>query len=516
MPIELFGFSFGRKNANQLASTDSVGGIDVNKNVSFVPPADDDGAAIISGGGHFGQYLDLDGSIKNEADMISKYRSMSLHPEIEQSVEDIINESIVHENRKQAVNLILDETDFSSNIQKKIEEEFSNILHLLNFKNKGTEIYRRWYIDGRLYFHIIVDQKSTKKGIVEIRPVDAMKMKKMKEVQKAKTKNDVDVITDVKEYYIYMDNTYAARMGGSMPLITQQQVTGVRIAPEAICHVNSGLFDHENKRIIGYLHKAIKPLNQLRMVEDAVVIYRISRAPERRIFYIDVGSLPKTKAEQYLRDIMNKYRHKLVYDVNTGEMRDDKRHMSMLEDFWLPRREGGRGTEISTLDGGQNLGEMEDVEYFKKKLFRSLNVPVSRMESETGFNLGKSTEITRDEVKFSKFIDKLRSKFSDMFIQLLKTQLILKGIITEDDWSKNVQSIYFDYNRDSYFTELKNSEILKERLDILREMDEYTGKYYSKEYVRKNVLHQSELEIEEMDKQIEKEKAEEPQEEDDF
>ena len=516
MPIELFGFSFGRKKANQLASTDSVGGIDVNKNVSFVPPADDDGAAIISGGGHFGQYLDLDGSIKNEADMISKYRSMSLHPEIEQSVEDIINESIVHENRKQAVNLILDETDFSSNIQKKIEEEFSNILHLLNFKNKGTEIYRRWYIDGRLYFHIIVDQKSTKKGIVEIRPVDAMKMKKMKEVQKAKTKNDVDVITDVKEYYIYMDNTYAARMGGSMPLITQQQVTGVRIAPEAICHVNSGLFDHENKRIIGYLHKAIKPLNQLRMVEDAVVIYRISRAPERRIFYIDVGSLPKTKAEQYLRDIMNKYRHKLVYDVNTGEMRDDKRHMSMLEDFWLPRREGGRGTEISTLDGGQNLGEMEDVEYFKKKLFRSLNVPVSRMESETGFNLGKSTEITRDEVKFSKFIDKLRSKFSDMFIQLLKTQLILKGIITEDDWSKNVQSIYFDYNRDSYFTELKNSEILKERLDILREMDEYTGKYYSKEYVRKNVLHQSELEIEEMDKQIEKEKAEEPQEEDDF
>ena len=515
MPIELFGFSFGRKKDSQLSSTDSIGGIQKN-NISFVPPDMDDGAAVISGGGHYGQYLDLDGSVKNEADMILKYRSMSLHPEIEQSVEDILNESIVHENRKQAVSLILDETEFSSAIQKKIEEEFSNLLHLLNFKNRGTEIFRRWYIDGRLYFHIIVDPSSTKKGIVEIRPVDSVKMKKMKEVEKAKTKNDVEVITKVKEYYIYMDNTYASKYSGSMPLVTSQQVTGVKIAPEAICHITSGLYDYENKRVIGYLHKAIKPLNQLRMVEDAVVIYRISRAPERRIFYIDVGSLPKTKAEQYLRDIMNKYRQKLVYDVNTGEMRDDKRHMSMLEDFWLPRREGGRGTEISTLDGGQNLGEMEDVEYFKKKLFRSLNVPVSRMESETGFNLGKSTEITRDEVKFSKFIDKLRSKFSEMFIQLLKTQLILKGIITEEDWAKNVQSIYFNYNRDSYFTELKNSEILKERLDILREMDEYTGKYFSKDYVRKNVLQQSELEIEEINKQIDKEKSEEPNEEDDF
>jgi len=375
---------------------------------------------------------------------------------------------------------------------------------LLNFANKGYEIFRRWYIDGRLYYHIIVDPAATKKGIKELRAVDAVKIKKIKKIDKIKDpRTQVPVVTKVEDFYIYYDKAYMDRYGGGgLSVVNNQGIDGIKIAKEAICYVPSGMYDFENKRVTGYLQKAIKPLNQLRMIEDAVVIYRISRAPERRIFYLDVGSLPKTKAEQYLREIMNKYRNKLVYDASTGELKDDKKHMTMLEDFWLPRREGGRGTEISTLDGGQNLGEMEDVEYFKKKLYRALNVPVTRLEPDSGFNMGRASEITRDELKFSKFVDKLRSAFSQLFINLLKTQVILKGIMREEEWRALEQDIRFDYIRDSYFTELKNAEMMKERLEILQQMEEFIGTYYSRDFVRKNVLRQTEEEIKEMEAQI--------------
>ena len=355
-----------------------------------------------------------------------------------------------------------------------------------------------------MYYHIIVDPAATKKGIKELRAIDAVKIKKIKKIDKVKDPStQVPVVTKVEDFYIYYDKAYMDRYGGGgLSVVNNQGIDGIKIAKEAICYVPSGMYDFENKRVTGYLQKAIKPLNQLRMIEDAVVIYRISRAPERRIFYIDVGSLPKTKAEQYLREIMNKYRNKLVYDASTGELKDDKKHMTMLEDFWLPRREGGRGTEISTLDGGQNLGEMEDVEYFKKKLYRALNVPVTRLEPDSGFNMGRASEITRDELKFSKFVDKLRSAFSQLFINLLKTQVILKGIMREEEWRALEQDIRFDYIRDSYFTELKNAEMMKERLEILQQMEEFIGTYYSRDFVRKNVLRQTEEEIKDMDAQI--------------
>ena len=454
--------------------------------------------------GHFGQYLDLDGSVRNDAEMIIKYRSMTAHAEIEMAMEDILNEAIVYELDYPAVKLRLDQSNLTDTIKDKVTEEFNTILRLLNFANKGYEIFRRWYIDGRLYYHIIVDPAATKKGIKELRAVDAVKIKKIKKIDKIKDPStQVPIVTKVEDFYIYYDKAYMDRYGGGgMSVVNNQGIDGIKIAKEAICYVPSGMYDFENKRVTGYLQKAIKPLNQLRMIEDAVVIYRISRAPERRIFYIDVGSLPKTKAEQYLREIMNKYRNKLVYDASTGELKDDKKHMTMLEDFWLPRREGGRGTEISTLDGGQNLGEMEDVEYFKKKLYRALNVPVTRLEPDSGFNMGRASEITRDELKFSKFVDKLRSAFSQLFISLLKTQVILKGIMREEEWRALEQDIRFDYIRDSYFTELKNAEMMKERLEILQQMEEFIGTYYSRDFVRKNVLRQTEEEIKDMEAQI--------------
>ena len=419
MMAELFGFQFGRK---QKQAKEEV--------VSFVPKDHDDGAITLETGGFFGHYMDLDGRVKNDIQLVHKYREMALHPECELAIDDIINESIINDDNKQPVDINLDEVSYSASVKKRISEEFDVVLGMLNFKKKGYEIFRHWYIDSRLYYHII-PHKDVKKGIAEVRRIDPTHIRKIREVKKDQRVNKeqpITIVKDTDEFYIYNDKD--AKFGSA----PQAELRGLKISPDAINYVHSGLFDSSNKRVIGYLHKAIKPLNQLRMIEDAVVIYRISRAPERRIFYIDVGSLPKNKAEQYLRDIMNRYKNKLVYDANTGEIRDDKKHMSMLEDYWLPRRDGGRGTEISTLDGGQNLGEMEDVEYFKKKLYRSLNVPVTRLEADNGFNMGRASEINRDELKFNKFVRKLQSQFSVLFNNFLKVQLIAKGIIKAEEW----------------------------------------------------------------------------------
>jgi hypothetical protein len=497
MPIELFGFSLGKKGKTSPQATQSQSGGD--KAQSFVSPDFDDGAIEIAGGegGFYGTYLDVEGAIKNDIQLINKYRDMSLHPECEIAVDDIVNESIVYDETKKPVEINLDLLELSDSIKYKIETEFDNCLRLLDFGNRGYELFRRWYIDGKLYHHIILHDQS-KKGILELRPIDATKIRKIRQVQKKLQQHGiakVDLVDKVEEFYMYTDTD-------KNPSSTE----GIKVALDAVSYIHSGLYDRTGKRVIGYLQKAIKPLNQLRMIEDAVVIYRISRAPERRIFYIDVGNLPKNKAEQYLKDIMNRYRNKLVYDASTGEIRDDKRHMSMLEDYWLPRREGGRGTEIATLDGGQNLGEMEDVEYFKKKLYKSLNVPSTRLEADNGFNMGRSAEITRDEVKFSKFVYRLKRKFSELFLSLLRVQLVLKGVITEEDWQSIVQDIDFDFKKDSFYAELKEAEILKERMDVLNSMDEYIGKYYSVEYIRKNVLKQSDIDREEIDKQIKLEK----------
>ncbi|HIJ10521.1 TPA: portal protein [Candidatus Woesearchaeota archaeon] len=493
---EFFGFSFGRKKDANKVGIEST----VRKPVSFVPPDYDDGATTIEAGNFFGQYVDFDGNIRNDIELIKKYREMSLHAEVDSAIDDIINESIVQDDIKRTVQMDLDLVDLSDTVKESMQDEFNKILKLLHFSVRGYEIFRKWYIDGKMYFHIVIDPKKKKQGIQELRPVDATTIRKIRKVEKEMGNDGIKVIKDVEEFFVYTDQDRDDRLGGV------DAVEGIKINTDSIIYVHSGMYDVDKKRVFGNLQKIIKPLNQLRMIEDAVVIYRISRAPERRIFYIDVGSLPKNKAEQYLRDIMNRYRNKLVYDVNTGEIRDDKRHMSMLEDFWLPRREGGRGTEIDTLQGGENLGEMEDVEYFKKKLYRALNVPISRLEADNGFNMGRSSEITRDELKFFKFIEKQRTKFSELFLQALRVQLVLRGIMKEDEWEKIKDDVKFEYARDSYFTELKNNEILNERMNLLGQMNEHIGKYYSLEWIRKNVLNQTEEEIKEMDAQIENER----------
>ena len=504
MAIDIFGFSIGRKGkaAPSLQAVED----EKKKAKSFAPPDYDDGAITLAGGGYSSSYIDFEGTLKTEMDIIQKYRDMASHAEIEQAIEDISNDSIVYDDKKQSVDIMLDEVDLPDSIKSKMQTEFDEILRLLNFKNKGYEIFRRWYIDGRLYYHIILDEEQSKKGIIEMRPIDSLKIRKVRKINKKPSNGpgfQTEVVDSVEEFYVY--NEHLVSSSAINPIVPS--VEGVKVSLDSISYTHSGLYDAGRKRVLGHLHKAIKPLNQLRMIEDAVIIYRISRAPERRIFYVDVGNLPKNKAEQYLRDIMNRYRNKLVYDSSTGEIRDDKRHMSMLEDFWMPRREGGRGTEISTLDGGQNLGEMEDVEYFKKKLYRSLGIPVSRLESENGFNMGRSAEITRDELKFFKFIGRVRNKFAELFLNALRVQLVIKGIMTKDDWNRINQDINFDWTKDSYFTELKENEILKDRLEALQTMDEYIGKYYSVEYIRKNVLRQTEEEMKNIDSQIKQEKS---------
>ena len=480
---EFFGFEISRKK-----------GKDEKLLPSFVAPkTDDDGAGVIQAGGHFGAYIDIDGDkAKGDADLIHKYRDIATQPECDAAIEDIINEAIVGDHDEAPINIVLDELEVSDKIKEMVKQEFDHLLKLLGFNQYSHDIFRKWYVDGRLPYHIIVDPKNEKLGIKELRYVDPAKLRKVKEVEEEDDpKTGAKVIKKVDEFFLYQDTA----MG--------KYNQGVKIYPDAIAYCTSGMMDAKRKRIVSYLQKALKPVNQLRMMEDSLVIYRISRAPERRIFYIDVGNLPKGKAEDYLRGIMNQYRNKLVYDAKTGDIRDDKKHMSMLEDFFLPRREGGRGTEISTLPGGENLGQIDDIIYFQKKLYRSLNVPINRLEQEAQFSLGRTTEITRDEVKFKKFIDRLRKRFSDLFYQLLKTQLLLKGIITKEDWNEWKETITFDYIEDNYFSELKQSEMIRERFEMMSTVQDYIGKYVSHEWAIKNILRFNDDEIKDMATQIE-------------
>ena len=485
---ELFGFKFERAK-------------DSDSQDKFTEPSSDDGTLEVAGGGFYGQLLDTDGRQRTEADLIRRYRDIAQQPECDSAIEDIINEGIVSNERDQAVDIVLDRIMYTKKIKDRIREEFDTVLQLLDFETKGHDIFRRWYVDGRIYYHKVIDQKNPRQGIQELRYIEPGKIRKVKETEKKiKPGTSVEHIQTKNEYYLY--NTGGLKSGTT---------EGIKIAPDSITYVPSGLIDQNKGHVLSYLHKAIKPVNQLRMIEDALVIYRISRAPERRIFYIDVGNLPKIKAEQYLKDVMSRYRNKLVYDASTGEIRDDRNHMSMLEDFWLPRREGGRGTEITTLPGGSNLGEIDDIQYFKNKLFRSLNVPVSRMEAESGFSLGRSTEITRDELKFTKFVQRLRKKFVPLFTDILKTQLVLKGVITLEDWKKLKQHIQYDFLQDGHFAELKKAELMEDRINALGSIESYIGTFFSKEWVQKNVLNLNDGEIEDMQKQMNREAGLDPE-----
>ena len=466
---------------------------------SFTSPSADDGTIDIAGGGFFGQILDQDGRERTDIDLIRRYRDIAQQAECDMAIEDIVNEGIVSNEDDIPVQVTLDRLPFTDKIKRKIRHEFLEVLRLLHFESKGHDIFRRWYVDGRIYFHKIIDTKDPSKGILELRYIDPTKIKKVRQVKKkTNNKTGVDMVEKTDEYFLYNEKGInSAGMGGSN--------SGIKIAPDAICYTPSGMLDGNSGRVLSHLHKAIKPVNQLRMIEDALVIYRISRAPERRIFYIDVGNLPKVKAEQYLKDVMNRYRNKLVYDASTGEIRDDRNHMSMLEDFWLPRREGGRGTEITTLPGGSNLGEIDDIIYFQKKLYKSLNVPISRMDSENGFSLGRSTEITRDELKFTKFVQRIRKKFTPLFTDILKTQLLLKGVIAADDWPLMQEHIQYDFLQDGHFAELKDAELLENRINTLESIQSYIGTFFSKEYVLKKVLRMNDAEIDEMQDQIRRE-----------
>jgi hypothetical protein len=483
---------------------------DDNAPESFAPPVQDDGAVVISEGGMFGTYVDMDGTAKTEAELVSRYREMAGQPEVEAAVDDIVNEAISGDHQD-IVNINMDDVEgLSQNIKDKVAEEFEEALSLLNFKSMSYDVFRRWYIDGRLYYHAIIDENNPRRGLTELRYIDPRKIRKVKEVKKAQQGKDNFPVTSIKnEYYLYNEKGFLAKGSWSGSSSTK----GLKIAKDSIIHCTSGLMDTNNQMVLSYLHKAIKPLNQLRTLEDASVIYRISRAPERRIFYIDVGNLPRQKAEQYIRDMMVKHKNRLVYDGSTGEIRDDRKFMTMMEDYWLPRREGGRGTEITTLPGGQNLGEMDDILYFQKKLYKSLNVPVSRLEQETGFSIGRSAEISRDEVKFQKFVDRLRNKFAyTLFNSIMEKQVVLKNIMTIEDWNDVKDSILYEFKKDNHFSELLNNEILRERVQTVRDMDEYVGKYFSAEYVRKNVLMQTDDEIEEIDRQNQEVADEENQE----
>ena len=484
--------------------------------VSPVAPNDEDGVDHYASSGFFGSYVDIEGVYRTEYELIKRYREMALHPEADSAIEDIVNEAIVSDSNDSPVQIELSNLNASDGIKKKIRSEFKYILDLLDFGKKSHEIYRNWYIDGRIFYHKVIDLKNPQEGIQDLRYIDAMKMRYVRQEKKQEkdkyinlnsTANSQDPMgfkwPELEEYFIY--NPKQQYPTGNINATGAS--TGIKLAKDAVTYCTSGLVDRNKGNTLSYLHKSIKSLNQLRMIEDSLVIYRLSRAPERRIFYIDVGNLPKVKAEQYLRDVMMRYRNKLVYDANTGEIRDDKKYMAMLEDFWLPRREGGRGTEISTLPGGQNLGEITDIEYFKKKLYRSLNVPPSRMDGEGGFNLGRSSEILRDELKFTKFVARLRKRFSKMFDDMLRTQLILKNICTPEDWEIMSEHIQYDFLYDNHFTELKNSELLNERLNSVATAEPYVGRFFSQDYVRRNILHQTDDEIIEQDKLIEKEIA---------
>ena len=479
--FKLFGFEITRAKDNKAIK-------------SIVPPRDDDGAGYVtatSAGSHYGHYINMEGDdSKDQAQLILKYRGSAYQPEADAAIEDIVNEAITAAENKPSVALNVDNVPVSASVKKTMFEEFENIFNMLNFKELGHDIFRRWYIDGRIYHHLIVDENNPTAGIQEIRYIDTVKIRKVKQVKKKKDPISGATLVDrVNEFYIYQEKP------GS-------QASGVKLTLDSVSYCTSGLLDEHRKKIISYLHKALKPITQLRMMEDSLVIYRLARAPERRMFYIDVGNLPRGKAEQYMKDIMAKYRNKLVYDAKTGEIRDDRKHMSMLEDFWLPRREGGRGTEISTLPGGENLGQIEDIIYFQKRLYRSLNVPMNRLEQEQQFSLGRATEISRDELKFQKFIDRLRNRFANLFYDILKKQLILKNVITEDDWNSWKNKVTVDFLRDNHFAELKEAELLRERIQSLDQITNYVGEYFSKEWVQKNVLLFDDETIDNMNKEI--------------
>jgi len=476
--FKLFGFEIKRASDE-----------DPKKAPSIVPARDEDGAGYVTASGsHYGQYINQDGTdAKDNHALIMKYRGVAMHPEVDAAIEDIVNESIV--GGEQPVTIEMDSLEVSDSIKKQIRDEFDNICSMLNFTELGHDIYRRWYVDGRIYHHLVVDEKNLKRGIVDIRPIDSARIRKVKQVKKKKDPvTGANLIEKVDEYFIFQEKPGA-------------QQSGIKLSLDSVSYVTSGLLDEKRQKVLSYLHKALKPINQLRMMEDSLVIYRLARAPERRIFYIDVGNLPRGKAEQYMKDIMTRYRNKLVYDASTGEIKDDRKHQSLLEDFWLPRREGGRGTEISTLPGGDNLGQIDDILYFQKKLYRALNVPINRLEQEAQFSLGRSTEISRDELKFQKFIDRLRTRFAALFVGILKTQLVLKGIVTENDWKDMKEHIIVDFIKDNHFAELKETEILRERIQTLDQMSNYIGEYFSKEWVMKNVLMFSDDDIEQMAKQ---------------
>jgi len=487
MAVKLFGFEISRP------------GGEGNVKQDIILPSPDDGVQTVSGGA-FGTYVDQGYASRNEADLIKKYREISMHPECEAAIDDIINEAIVSDEDRQ-VDIMLDDVNLSNSIKKKIKEEFDLILRMLDFNKRSHELFKRWYVDGRVYFHKVVDSANKTSGIQKLRIIDPRSIKFVREVEKddkRELEKGVSTIKSIKEYFLYSEGSV---MG---PTMTASK-GAIALTKDSVAYIPSGLTDMNNNIVLGYIQKAIKPVNQLRMMEYALVIKRIVRAHERRVFYVDVGNLPKLKAEQYLKDIMNNFKNKLVYDGDTGEVKDDKKFMNMLEDFWMPRREGGRGTEISTLGGGQNLGEIEDVEYFKKKMFLALNVPQSRMQPESGFQLGRATEINRDELKFTKFVGRLRKKFNEVFQDLLRTQLILKNVITEEEWETIKEDVHYDYVKDNQFSELKDQEILRERLALVRDADEYIGKYYSVTWIRKNILKQNDAEIDAINNQIQAE-----------
>jgi len=489
---ELFGFEFKRKDQKVVDSAPS-----------FAPKETDDGAVVVAAGGAFGTYVDLDGTVRTEAELVTKYREMSLHPETDSAVDEIVNESISID-EKNIVTINLDDLKISENIKKVIREEFDNCLKILQFKTHAYDIYRRWYVDGRLYYHVVVDEKNPKEGIKELRYVDPRKIRKVREIAKKRIQNgnqgDAIMSKVANEYFIFNDKgfNYGSKAVGP-------STSGLKIAKDSILHVVSGLTDNQGTMVLSYLHKGIKALNQLRTLEDALVIYRLARAPERRIWYIDVGNLPKMKAEQYVRDIMVKHKNRLIYDAQSGEIRDDRKFMTMLEDYWLPRREGGRGTEVTTLPGGQTLGQMDDVLYFQKKFLQTLNVPVSRLNSDAVFSIGRATEITRDELKFSRFIVRLRSRFTHLFTKMLEKQLILKSIMTPEDWAVIQNDIRFDFAKDNYFTELKDNEIAQGRIQLAASFQPIAGQYYSHQWVRRNILKQTDQDIAEQDAEISKE-----------
>lgn len=482
--MQLFGFEIKRAKDEQVLPIPSV-----------VPPSNQDGSTVVNtgvnAGGYYGMVVDLDASLKNENDLIRRYREISQYCDCDAAIEDIVNEALIADETKRSVEIVLDELKVSSGIKTKIETEFYQILKLLKFNDKGHDIFRQWYVDGRLYYQVLLDENNVKDGIQELRFIDPRKIRKIKNIKKEKTPQGVEIIKTMEEFYLYNDKG-----------MSEQSTQGVKLPLDSVVHCPSGVMDANSGMGLSHLHKAIKPTNQLKMIEDSLVIYRISRAPERRIFYVDVGNLPKLKAEQYVNDIMNKFRNKIVYDATTGETRDDRRHLSMMEDFWMPRREGGKGTEISTLPGGQNLGAIEDIEYFQNKLYHSLNVPVSRMQQSQGFSIGRSNEITRDEVKFNKFIVRLRKKFAVLFLEALKVQLIAKNIMTYKDWNEISQQIRFDFLEDNHYSELKDAELLTQRITLLQQIDPYIGRFFSDEWIKRNLLRMNDDQIEAMDKQI--------------